>query len=57
MPAEVDALMSAKLDAGYSVSTVRRIRALLVEVAFPPPAGQVDVGLMVCADGHDLLGG
>ncbi len=31
MPADVDALMSAKLDAGYSVSTVRRIRALLVQ--------------------------
>lgn len=30
MAAEVDALMSAKLDAGYSVSTVCRIRAILV---------------------------
>ena len=30
-PADVDALMSAKLDAGYSVSTVRRIRAILVQ--------------------------
>jgi integrase len=28
-PAHVDKLMSAKLDAGYSVSTVRRIRAVL----------------------------
>jgi integrase len=31
VPADVDALMSAKLDAGYSVSTVRRIRAILVQ--------------------------
>jgi integrase len=29
--ADVDALMSAKLDAGYSVSTVRRIRAVLAQ--------------------------
>lgn len=28
-PADVDALVSAKLDVGYSVSTVRRIRAVL----------------------------
>lgn len=31
VPADVDALMSAKLDVGYSVSTVRRIRAVLVQ--------------------------
>jgi integrase len=29
MPADVDALVSAKLDEGYSVSTVRRIRDIL----------------------------
>ncbi len=49
----VDASSSA-FDLGLRIAEQGQQRD---SVAFPPPAGQVDVGLMVCADGHDLLGG